>query len=164
MAKPFELTSIDTTTIYQRIITANVGEQISYDELTALIGRNVQGPARSNLQAARMRALRDNNMVFSVVRTEGMKRLSDPEVVNTGEHVMGKIRRASRRGLKILTQGVADFNRLPNESKIKFNTFASVMGAITHATMGGTIQKLEKRVAEVHDKLPLAKTLAAFQE
>ena len=90
--------SIDSKMLYDRLIKAEVGAVIPYRELTEVISRDVQGPARGNMNTARHRALRHNGMVFEAVWKVGLKRLNDTEVVAVGEASLGRIRRVARRG------------------------------------------------------------------
>jgi hypothetical protein len=76
---------------------------------------------------------------------------------------MAKIRRASRREGKRITHGVRDFNALPNDLKIKHNAAVSMFGVFEHMTKPTQIKKLEGKVEQAHESLPLAKTLEAFK-
>jgi len=161
--KVIQALSLDSKMIYDRLKKSAVEEIVSYAELSKMIGRDTQNGGRGSIQTARRKALREDYIVFGVVRNIGLKRLSDVEIVATGEDTVTRIRRASTRGFRTIT-AVRDFDALPNDSKIRHNTYASVLGALSMATTAARMKKLEGRVAEAKASLPLAKTLEAFSD
>lgn len=161
MAKVIPELSVDVRVVFDRLVQMRVGETITYADIKDLIGRDGQNGGRSVIASARRKALNEHRMVFEPVRNEGYKRLSDADIVNTAEHDMGKVHRATRRGARRIA--VVDFERLPNASKVKHNTYLSMFGAINAMTTGASVKALEKKVAETHEALPLAKTLEVFR-
>jgi tetrahydromethanopterin S-methyltransferase subunit G len=94
--------SIDTLALIERLETVNKEREITYRELSDLIGRDVQHEARSNLARACRRLERDQGIVFGVVRGVGLKRLSDAVIVEgtaaqTNRSIARKIKRAAKR-------------------------------------------------------------------
>lgn len=156
-------TSVDTNLIYQRIERAEIGEVITYDEMSDLIGRNVRTKAAHNLASARRRAFNQRQMVFDAVHKVGIKRLNDVEIVTTTQQAIDKARRSARRAAKRIT-AVRDFDALPKELRVKHNTFMSALSAMAAITKAGPMAKLEKIVGEAQQTLPLAKTLEAFRD
>ena len=162
MSRAIHEISVDTRTLYDRIITAKAGDEITYAALSELIGRDVQTVARSALHSARKMAMRDHNVVFGVVRNEGLKRLADVEVVQTGEATVAKLRRVAKRGIRTITS-VQDFAQLPDAAKIKHNTFASMFGAVAAMAKPASMKRLEGAVnAAQTGTLPIGRTLEAF--
>lgn len=155
--------SLDSKMIYERLKKTEIGDIIPYSELSTLIGRNAQNGGRGSIQTARRKSLREDYMVFGVIHNVGLKRLSDLEIVATGEDTVTKIRRASARGFRIIT-AIRDFDKLPNDKKILHNTYASVLGALSMATTAARMKKLEGRVAEAKASLSLTGTLEAFRD
>ena len=161
--KTIQALSLDSKMVYERLKKSVIGETISYSELSTIIGRNTQNGGRGALQTARRKALREDYMVFGVIHNVGLKRLSDLEIVATGEDTVTKIRRASTRGFRTVT-AVREFDKLPNDAKVRHNTYASVLGALSMATTAARMKKLEGKVAEAKASLPLMKTLEAFSD
>jgi hypothetical protein len=161
--KTIQALSLDSKMVYERLKACNVGDLVPYKEISTLIGRDSQGVGRGAIQTARRKLLREDYMVFGVVWKEGLKRLSDLEIVATGEDTVRKIRRASSKGFRTIT-AVRDFDVLPNDAKVRHNTYASVLGALTMAMAAPRMKKLEGRVMEAKATLPLQKTLEAFQD
>lgn len=160
MPKVIHEISVDARMVYERLLTTSVGEVVTYDELTKLIGRNTQNSGRPVIATARRKAMNEHRMVFAAVRNIGFKRLNDGEIVETAQHDVDKIRRTSRRAGRRLT--TVDFDALSNDKKIRHNTYLSMFGALASMTTGGTVKAIEKEVTKAHSALPLAKTLEAF--
>lgn len=112
--------SIDTQTLERHLATIEVGGSVSYDDLSKLIGRSVRNGNSHLLASARHRLQRDQSMVFEPVRGEGLKRLDDIGIANSGESARMKMHNLARRTRQRLTC-VKDFDALPNEAKVKHN-------------------------------------------
>lgn len=160
--RAFELASIDVKAMVDSLSKLKVGERASWDSLTKLIGRDIRYAGHSILAQARHKLMRDQQMVFGVERGQGLVRLDDVQIVDTGQHFVGKIRRTAKRALRQIT--TVDYDKLPNESKIRHNAAASMFGAIHHVSSQKSIGKLESKVKELSGTLPLAKTLEAFKD
>lgn len=155
----FEM-SIDTRTIYDRLKKAAIGEVVSFAQLSELLGRKIAGDC-SNLQSA-LHRLEGEGTAFANVRGTGYQRMNDIEVVNTSESAREGIRRKAKRAIKRLTC-VNEFDRLPNDMKVKHNAALSGFGAIAAIMSPGRVKALEQDVAKAGSQLPLAKTLEAFK-
>jgi predicted nucleotidyltransferase len=152
--------NIDTQTVQERLANASAGEVVQYSELSALIGRDVQNGARGCLSSAMRRLLADG-LVYASVRGEGVKRLSDEEIVGEGPAVIARVRRAASRAAKKLAS--VDFAALTPASQIKHNTALSFCGVLAHMTKASTVRKLEGRIEEAAHALPLQKTIEALK-
>lgn len=153
---------IDTKALINRLLKCEIGEFVAYKELGDIIGRPVQGKANGLLQSARRYVLRERQFVFGTIHKQGLRRLNDVEKVQTSEHYTRMAHNVARKGMKVLT-AVDNFDNLPNDIKIKHNTYASVFGALHAITTKPSIKKLEGKVEAAQEKLPLAKTLEAFK-
>lgn len=161
MPKSIPELSLDTRLIYDRLVQAKVDETVGYGELTTLIGRDVRTSARHLLTSAMHRAESQDDMVFACVWGVGVKRLTDREIVGVGDQALSRSRRAARRGARKLSK-VRDFSTLSDSEKITHNARLSVLSAIESIASGSAMRKVEKRVSETMQTLPLAKTLALF--
>lgn len=161
MTQTIAQTSVDARLLYERLVTLNIGESISYAALSAVVGRNVQDEAHGILRTARRMAEREDQIVFGTIVGEGLRRLSDPEIVDTGDHAMLRLRRTARRGANTVT-AVGDFNALPNDKKIKHNTLLSLLGTVAAFVRPSVMKKLETSVANNAGKLSVGDTLKAF--
>lgn len=155
----FEM-SIDTRMLYDRLKKAVIGEVISFTQMGEILGRTVAGDC-GNVQSA-LHRLEGEGIAFANVRGEGYQRMNDIEVVNSAEHAREGIRRKAKRAVKRLTC-VQEFDKLPNELKVKHNAALSGFGAIASIMSPGRVKTLEEHVARAGAQLPLAKTLEAFK-
>jgi hypothetical protein len=153
--------SVETRLIYQRLSGMNIGDFVSYSDLNELVGRNVQKEGRGYLKTARSICERDDNKAFGVVLNEGLKCLNSKEIINTAEFSIGHIKRTSRKSLKKV-RCINDLEQLPNDEKIRLNTYASILGVMATMAKGSNIRKIEARVQETQEQLPYVKTLEAF--
>lgn len=162
--KTIQEISVDARLLHQRLKEVGVGETITWEELSKTAGRNVSAghAGYGALATARRRAQVDDGMVFDAVSKVGLKRLSDVDIVNTGQSTVDRVRRAARKGAKRLLS-VRDFNGLPNELKIKHNAYASLLGAVAAISQEAKVHQLEKHVQNAQAALPLAKTLEVFK-
>jgi len=154
--------SIEAQTLIRRLRTMEVGETIAYGELSTLIGRDVQ-KERGTLYTAMNRLREDECMMFGCVRAKGIKRLSDEEIVDSGEYSMDRIRREARRGIKKLDAVVA-FDELPEEKRVRHNMVKTILYMNEKVTAKKVQKQLEEAVTAQSAALPLVKALEAFQE
>lgn len=153
--------NVDARILLGRLKTAKKGEVITYEELSGMIGRDVQGNARHILRAARRWAAKER-VIFSAVTGEGVKRLDDEGKVRLGICSLDRIRRASRRAARTLTS-IDDFESLSNESRIRHNMALSVFGVIQQATSRKLQDKISEKVnADENGQLAIKKSLELF--
>ena len=152
--------SVDAQVLARRLETAKPGEVISYGELSSLIKRDVQREAASCLTSARRVVQREHRAVFAAVIKTGLKRLDSVGIVGSGEAGISKMHRQARRTARILS--CAEYEGLTNSEKIRFNTAASLLGAMELATKPARIKALSAAVESAADKLPTASVLQLF--
>jgi hypothetical protein len=162
MGRPTFVASIDVRTLCGALGECNTGQLLTYRHLSQLIGRDVQTEARAVLGSARKIMQRERGFVFGTVIGEGLKRLNDVEIVQTGAQTIVSIRHASRRGAERVAKAAPE--QLPLESRVRMNTYLSVLAMLHAATTERRIKKLEARVAQAESRLPLDKTLEAFKD
>ncbi len=152
--------SVDAQVLAKRLETAKPGEVVTYAELSRLIRRDVQHEAASVLSSARRVVQREHKAVFGAVIKQGLKRLDASGIVSVGEQGIQKITRASRRAARRLA--CADYDALPNADKVRFNTAASLLGAMELATKPNRVKALAAAVETAAAKLPTADVLTLF--
>lgn len=154
---------IETGLIYERIKESSVGEVVTYRELSELIDRDVQYEARSCLYTAQKRAMREDRMVFEVVRNVGIKRLDDSGIVGTGAVSIKRMRRAAHTGIKKLSC-IENYDSLSDEEKTRHNTDMSILGAFKMIAKPSNIKRVESKVRETHDKINIGNVIEAFNK
>ena len=135
------------------------GEVVTYERLSASIGRDVQKDARGVLQTARRSVLNENRMVFEAVIDVGLMRLKDEQIVGIGDKSRDHIRRTARKTVKSLF--CVNYDQLSREQQVKHNTSLSMMGVIGELATNRSAAKLESKVAEAGHELPHAKAAIA---
>jgi len=155
--------SIESQLLVDQLVTVAAGDVIPYATLAAAIGQPVQsGTGRNRLQTARRILQRDHATVFEAVANVGLKRMDAAGCVRVGSAYRQRIRRASKRGLeKLLCADPAD---LTNAQKTDFHATASHLGVLHHLTGRAATKQLAAAVEKTDQRLPVAKTLAAFTE
>jgi len=153
--------SFETQQLVQRLEKADVGDVIPYNELSAVAGERIEG-ASSSLVTARRVMQNEYGRVFLCVPGVGVKRASADEIVKTGSQTVTHIHRTARRGLVRL--GLADPAELTDEAKREFNEKASHLALLEHVTGRKAAKRLAAAVTETQAKLPVQKTLEAFQQ
>ncbi len=157
----FEM-SIDTRTLYDLLIKANVGDTVTFTAMSEALGRPVQG-SEPSLQSALRHAFNQDECAFGNVRTVGYRRLTDAEIVGSGEIETSLIRRRAKKAGKRLSY-VENYDKMTPDEKIKHNSYMSIFSALSQITKTSAIKKIEGAVAKHGESLPLAKTLEAFKQ
>lgn len=152
--------ALEVKTLATVLNGCQIGETLTYERLTNAINRDVRNGAFAVLHRARQVVLRDNRIVFDVVRGFGLKRLNDIEIVNTGDHNIRKVRRAIRRGVNTLN--AADYEHLPNESRVAYNVHQATFGLMSFVTDRRQQNTLNGAVKHANAALPPMKSLEVF--
>lgn len=151
----------DTRLLYALLSKAQIGEVVTYEQMSKQLDRRVTG-SESYLQSALRMIERDDDKVFASVRGVGYKRLSDSDIATTiGVAATRKMRRAARRTMRTLA--IARDEHLNNNEIISRNTALSFMGALHHMTKAKTMERLETAVRANAGELAIGSTLEAFK-
>lgn len=161
--RTFPKISLDSQMLYDRLIQASPGEMIGYEELTEIIGRNVQNEAYGCLYTARNRARSMNRKVFGIIANVGLKCLEDDEIVAAGYEAVSRARSRARSGLKTLIC-LQDYAGLPDQIKIKHNTVAAILMVANRVTTPKKIIALEGIISKTMEKLTFDQTLKFFEK
>lgn len=106
--------SNDTAILENTLREADEGTLVTYEQLSAAIGRDVRKFAEGCLYSAR-RILEREGVHTDCVAGEGIKRLTPAESVDKARSQVTRSRRAARRGRA--TVETTDFSRLTQEQK-----------------------------------------------
>lgn len=151
--------SPDVLNLYARLKSCKPGDEIPYEELSSLVGRDVQHKFRYLLDAARNKVLREFGICFRCVTNKGLCCLDDVGKTVEGHGFIRRARAAVRKGQRVL-HSVEDYNALPEDKRKEYLLSLSVLGAIDCATSPKRIDSLAGKVALVSTPLP---TAAVFQ-
>jgi len=149
---------LDSRLAYERLMKAEPSEVVTYDELSRLVKRNVQGDGRHVIQTARRMAQREDQIVFECVRNVGLRRMLDGEIAQLGRPAIRSIRRKVRRTARKIAC-LSDFDALTNDEKLRHNTDLSVLGVLGHCTEPRRVKKLAHKLLDSSHALPTAAAL-----
>lgn len=99
----------ETRLIADHLVAVPHGGQVTYRDLTQLIGIDIRG-RRHVLIAARKLALDEASVVFDTVRGKGLKRLAAEEIPGIGTAARKRIRRSARRARTTISKAMSGFN------------------------------------------------------
>lgn len=145
----------DTRLLVSKFAETKTGDIVTYPELSNVIGKDVRnsGVLYSALRIVR----RDYGFVFETVRNEGLKRLSDEEILNSTVSLLPlRMRSLAKRESKKITciknENITDTMRVKRDMSIAF------IGAIEVFTNTKNIKKLESTITK-ELKLPPMKDI-----
>lgn len=162
--RPIGALSVDVKLIHDRLRKASIGDIVKDEELSAILGRDVQGKAAWIVRSAIKKAAYENHIAFGRLKRLGWKRLNDSEKVDTYYGALRTIRRKAQRETRWLTATLDDYDTLPAEVRLRHDTAISAMPIIAHIASEKQLAKISERVQKAHSALPLQKTLDAFSE
>ena len=151
--------SADTKVIESRLKEAKVGDLITYDELSRILGRDVREFAYGALTSAR-KAMLASGVVFGTESKVGIKRLDDLQIINSTESDRKRLQRIGKHSLRKLS--AVKFENLTEESKRKHTTMAAQMGAIAMFASKSTTARIETNVKPTSETLAIGETLKIF--
>lgn len=161
MSETIQEISLDAQLIRDRLQNASVGDIITYDELSGLIGRDVRAKAMGAINTARKHAMKNKNMVFRAVANEGLQRMSDSEIVSSVDGDLKRVRRTVRRSSTKITR--VDFGKLSKEEQVDHNAKLSMLGVLAQFASKPALTTIRSKVSDASTILPIGKTLEAFQ-
>lgn len=159
MQKGIQAKSADTSIIENRLRNTQVGDVVTYDELSQILGRDVREYCMGNVNTAR-RTLVDEAIFFDCLTNAGYKRLNNEEAVSVSDHYRTRARKSARRGMNHLAH--VPFDGLTEESKRKHLAMSAQLGAIELFSSSKASKKIEATVTDVSHKLAIGETLKLF--
>lgn len=151
--------SADTKVLENVLSEAKVGDLVTYEQLSAAIGRDVRAFALPSLGSARRCLLNTKSMVFGTERGVGVRRLNDSEIVSTTEDDRRRIHRATTRSLRKLS--VVKYSGLTNEDKRRHTVAAAQIGAIAMFASKNSEKKIASHV-KTQENVAIGETLKLF--
>ena len=146
--------SADSAAIAKALETVQVGHVVTYAALSAIIGRPITS-FRGVLETARRSVQRENRIIFDVVRSEGLRRLADAEIVDLSDKAREHARRHARNTAKKLV--CVDYAALSKQKQTKHNAALSMFGALAEMSSSSSMKRLEAKVESVGTQLASAR-------
>ena len=160
MNKPIPLISLESDLLYRRLTTAEVGEEITYSELSALIGRDVQDAGAGNLATARNKALNQNQIVFGTIRNVGIVRLDDAGRLGATKAHINRSRRIVRKGRKVAA--TVDPAKLSPDERGEYRNIVTTAAVLDLVTRPMVQKKLAVATGSAGRSLAVKEVLGLF--
>ena len=139
--------SPDVQALVDTLRTVMAGEPITYDRLSASIGRDVR-QSRYLLSSARRILVREG-ILFGTESGKGLARLRADQIAHIGHTTRKKIGRASRVAVKKMSIATRKTNNMSPEDMKKANAEISVLGVMIHLSADRAASPVE-----AHAKTP----------
>lgn len=152
--------SADTKIIRSVFDECEIGQLVTYEELTAAIGRDVREFARGSIATVRKALLKERRVVFECVQDQGYMRLNDSEIVASTERDRGRLYRASSRVIRKL--GCVSFDKLADSEKVSHTVACAQFGAMQMFAKKSSAKRLEAKAKEESKPIAIGDTLKLF--
>jgi hypothetical protein len=120
-------------------------EFISYEDLNAVAEMDVQvQPGYGYLLTARSRVQDEESAVWECERGKGLYLMPTTERCGIGKRTVKRVRRQVRKGEKILD--TVDLGDCKEEDLNKFNTSATIIGALKHLSQPKVVRRIEGEI------------------
>jgi hypothetical protein len=158
-------TKLQTQALTRLLLTAQVGQIITYAELNAVCGMDVQTEARGYLYTARKNAEAQLNCLFDTVIDVGLKRLAPHEYHAVGEKARHSMRRKAKRTFRRLSRMTAEeYQALPPESRAALDVERTLAMFSGRALSEASRKKALGMVESTGQRITFQKTLELFRK
>lgn len=152
--KPIKEPKYETLRLLKRIEEMKPADEISYEELSQLIGVNdIRHSSRHFLDSARKMALHRSNIVTDCIHGKGIRRLTDEQTAFSGAADTRKARRHARRiTIKQLT---VEVEKLSHDARTFYESALRVAEVMRMVTSPKKMKKVgEKSIASNGNMTP----------
>lgn len=157
--KPFERHP-DTAVIEKMLRDCDVGNVVSYDDLTKRLGRDVRVHCWNYVRSAIGKLKRDG-FEFVAVRNVGYQRLTEAEKISIKAHSAAK---SGQRRFRSVTRTIerVDFSQLDAEHRQAAITLGAQAGAVELMTSASGTKRIEAATSKETQVPPVGKILELF--
>lgn len=114
---------------------------------------------RKRIQSAKKIALREHRVIVDVVRGAGVARLSQNDVTAPVGRAVGRMRSAARTGLRLIKNGITDFDKLPSDTKTTVYMQQAVVGTVLLVTDRSSRRQLKEHAEATNSEIKIGRTL-----
>ena len=133
-------------------------EVVPYAQLAKMC--KIDEPAiRKRLQSAKKIALAEHHVIVDVVRAVGVVRLGQENVTAPVARARVRMRSAARTGIKLIRDGVTDFEKLPTDAKSTLYMERAIFGTVVLATDKSSRRLLKEHAETTNGELRIGRTL-----
>lgn len=145
-----------TDLLVEQIVELDPGDLITYSEMSALAGVDVQFEHRNILDKAMMIARENYNVVLENKRNVGYERLSDEDVINRLKEI-DKIRRTSTRGREKLA--TVSYESLDPILKGRHNAKFILLTVFGNLSNNRVVESIEAKIGSTEVVINIQKAL-----
>lgn len=146
LVKYIPVVAKQTMRIVEHLKDMEVGDEVTYESLSELVGRDVQTVGRGWLTSARKRLLKEHGQVWGTVREVGIKRLNSEESVKLGLDYVKRSRRVVKRGGEIASS--VEYQELEESARKTHQSIIAASQVMQMFLRDSGLKKLETKMAE----------------
>ena len=147
--------------LIEQIVGLENGDFITYSEMSALTGVDIQFEHRGLLDRAMMIVRENHGVVLENKRNVGYERLSDVDVVNRLKEI-DKIRRASVRGREKLS--TVNYEKMDSVTQGRHNAKFILLAVFGNLANDKTVRSIESKVGDIEVKINIQKAIGIIEE
>lgn len=147
-----------TQALVDVFVTLKENEVTPYDALAKKCKIDVAS-VKKRLTSARNIALAEHHVLVDTVRGVGVARLAQENVTAPVQRQRARMRSAARKGVKLITRGVTDFEKLPNETRSTLYMERAIFGTVMLATDQSSRRVLKEHAETTNSELKIGRTL-----
>jgi hypothetical protein len=154
-----ESLSPDTRALADRLVATQVGDTITFGQMSDAIGRDIAA-RRHLIPRAIAIAAREAGAIFGSIRGVGYRRLEPAEAHILGAHARQRLRRSTRRASDAILSAVTRANDLPEPAKLRAYAEVNALSLLRHLAT----DKVVSAAAGEAKPEPVAVTARRFAE
>jgi len=157
--------SVETTGLIKRLAALEQGETVTYEELAPIaLGACAPHEIKNPYLLSARRILQDNErMLFRGISNLGIKRLTDPEIIERSEKQLSATQRKAEAEMRYVSY--VDFDKLEPDEKITHNTNISVFNVMKTVSQPQKVAQIKKTIANTGNiPLQIAETIGIFSK
>jgi hypothetical protein len=144
------LNSVDVELIKEQLREVEPGGDITFSSLSALTGKDLQGPFYHLLRRALLE-LEEEGYQFENVRNIGYRRMTDEERM-CSVRTIKSIKTKSQRGITQKTAGI-DFDAMPSSAKVTQQVHLYILATTKSMTTRKAFKKIERLLKDSNERL-----------
>lgn len=150
----------EVRTIADLMAKTTIGATLTYDEISAALGRDCRTRDRYKILVAKKMGEEQSGIIFETQYDVGYRRLPGAELAKIGSAGLKVIRNKAKTSIKTMTLGMSAANDLPPDEYRKQLQFLSSLNLIAELAREKNLPQIEKE----EGPLPYAVTARMFLE
>ena len=162
IVKPPYSASAEVDSLAERMREIQIGDRITWDEITEAIGEPSRGPRGRNIVGrARERLVRVDRIVFRSISGIGFERVNDAAKVDLAHKGVKSVRRKAIKNLQTLN-AVEEIEKLEKLNRDQYFLTKTILGMVKQASGTSFGNTLQKRLSNSSENLESVNLLRLF--